>query len=285
MTIRSNFYSLHKLFILAFLSILCISATGQETKVSIKAPETVTIGEQFKVSYIVESDKEVREPVIIKNMPGFEIIYGPSVSNSSSTTFQNGKRIQSYTVTSTYILKAEQKGSYSLPRAEVSIDNKKYKPDNFKITVKSKEDIASAIDNIDAFIKVSVSRNSINLSDTVTITYRLYSTEEIRKIVSTDFPAINDFYSSNITRRRQNFTEKEIEGKVYKVVEIRKLLLQPRRLGEINIPEGSVTVQYSKPTGRKIRDIWGDVYDEVLTNNKVLKIDPVTIRVQDLKAI
>lgn len=285
MTIRSNFYSLHKSFTFVIFLLLCISMAAQEAKITIKAPETVVIGEQFKVSYVIESDEEVREPVIIKNIPGFEIIYGPSVSNSVSTTFQKGKRVQTFTATSTYILKAEQNGSFSLPQVEILIAKKKYKPEKFKVTVKSKEDQVAVADNIDAFVKVSISKTSINLSDTVTITYLLYSTKDIHKIVSTDFPAVNDFYSSNITRRRQSFSEKEINSKTYKIVEIRKLLLQPRRLGEITIPEGSITVQYSNPTGRKVRDIWGDVYDEILTSNKVLKIDPITIRVQDLKAI
>jgi hypothetical protein len=76
-----------------------------------------------------------------------------------------------------------------------------------------------------------------------------------------------------------------IDGKTYKVVEIRRLLLQPKNIGEMTISGGSVTVRYSIPTGRKVRDILGDVYDEAITTDKVLKIDSVVIRVQDLKAI
>jgi hypothetical protein len=288
MIIRDNFLSLHKSFIIAFCLIAFnLLAMGQETKVAIQAPENVVVGEQFKVSYILESDKDVKEqPVIIKNMPGFEIIYGPSVSTSVSSTTNKGKVTRTYSVTSTYILKAGQKGIYTLPQAETIINGKKYKPDSFKITVKSKDDTKkAAIGDIDAFIKVSVSKTSMNLSDTITITYRLYTTKDIQNIEDADFPATDDFYTSNITRRRQNFSEKIINDRTYKVIELRKLLLQPRRLGEINIPEGSVTVQYSVPTGRKMRDIWGDIYDEVNTSTRVLKIDSIVIRVHDLKAI
>lgn len=282
---RSNILSFHRLLVLFFALSFYISLAGQENKVRIKAPETVTVGEQFTAAYIVESDKEVKEPVIIKNMNGFEILYGPSLSASSSTVFKKGKRVQSFSATSTYILRAPEKGKFSLPQAEVNIDGKKYKSESFKIEVRSLEENIAKVKDVDAFLKVVASKTSVNLSDTLTLSYRLYTTKDIYKIVDVDFPYLNDFYSSDITRLRQSFSEEVINGKTYKVVEMRKLLLQPRKIGEMVLPEGSVTVQYSTPTGRKVRDIWGDVYDESVTNDKVLKIDSVVIRVQDLKAI
>lgn len=282
---RSNILSFHRLLVLFFALSFYISLVGQENKVRIKAPETVTVGEQFTVAYIVESDKEVKEPVIIKNMNGFEILYGPSLSASSSTVFKKGKRVQSFSATSTYILRAPEKGKFSLPQAEVNIDGKKYKSESLKIEVRSLEENIAKVKDVDAFLKVVASKTSVNLSDTLTLSYRLYTTKDIYKIVDVDFPYLNDFYSSDITRLRQSFSEEVINGKTYKVVEMRKLLLQPRKIGEMVLPEGSVTVQYSTPTGRKVRDIWGDVYDESVTNDKVLKIDSVVIRVQDLKAI
>lgn len=282
---RSNILSFHRLLVLFFALSFYISLAGQENKVRIKAPETVTVGEQFTVAYIVESDKEVKEPVIIKNMNGFEILYGPSLSASSSTVFKKGKRVQSFSATSTYILRAPEKGKFSLPQAEVNIDGKKYKSESFKIEVRSLEENIAKVKDVDAFLKVVASKTSVNLSDTLTLSYHLYTTKDIYKIVDVDFPYLNDFYSSDITRLRQSFSEEVINGKTYKVVEMRKLLLQPRKIGEMVLPEGSVTVQYSTPTGRKVRDIWGDVYDESVTNDKVLKIDSVVIRVQDLKAI
>lgn len=282
---RSNILSFHRLLVLFFALSFYTSLAGQENKVRIKAPETVTVGEQFTVAYIVESDKEVKEPVIIKNMNGFEILYGPSLSASSSTVFKKGKRVQAFSATSTYILRAPEKGKFSLPQAEVNIDGKKYKSESFKIEVRSLEENIAKVKDVDAFLKVVASKTSVNLSDTLTLSYRLYTTKDIYKIVDADFPYLNDFYSSDITRLKQSFSEEVINGKTYKVMEMRKLLLQPRKIGEMVLPEGSVTVQYSTPTGRKVRDIWGDVYDESVTNDKVLKIDSVVIRVQDLKAI
>ncbi len=279
-------YSLQWPYILAMLLFAsAIPVPAQENKVTIQAPEAVTVGEQFRIAYVVESNKEVKESVIIKNMNGFEIVYGPSLSTSLSTVFKEGKRVQAYSATSTYIVKALKKGKYTLPRGEVVIDGKRYKSDNFSIEVKDIGEMAKEIDNVDAFIKVIPSRTSVNLEDTLTVTYKLYTTKEIGRILDTDFPYMEDFYASNISGRRQSFSEEKIGGKVYKVVEIRKLLLQPKKLGAMTIPEGSITIQYSAPTGRKVRDIWGDVYDETATSEKTLQMESVTIRVQNLQSI
>lgn len=64
---KSGHYSLQWLYILvALLFALAIPLQAQENKVTIQAPEAVTVGEQFKIAYIVESNKNVRESVIIK---------------------------------------------------------------------------------------------------------------------------------------------------------------------------------------------------------------------------
>ncbi|MBF0649832.1 BatD family protein [Dysgonomonas sp. GY75] len=271
-------FCLSVVLLFPFLSV----AVGQSVKVNVKAPETVFIGEQFRVDYVVESDNDIREPVIIKNMEGFTILYGPSVSSTRAVRFNNGKRITIYTTTSSYYLEASREGKYTLPRAEITVNSKKYKAESVKVEVKSPKDVA---DEVDAFVKTTVSRTNVSLSDTLTLTYRLYTTKEIKRIISADFPVVKDFYTTNITRSRQTFTDEVVNGKTYKVVELRRLILQPRNQGQMTIPEGQISVEYSTPTGRRVRDMWGDVYDETIRSEKSLMIEPVIIRVQDLKAI
>lgn len=271
-------FCLSVVLLFPFLSV----AIGQSVKVNVKAPETVFIGEQFRVDYIVESDNDIREPVIIKNMEGFTILYGPSVSSTRAVRFNNGKRVTVYMTTSSYYLEASKDGKYTLPRAEITVNSKKYKAESVKVEVKSPKEVA---DEVDAFVKTTVSRTNVNLSDTLTLTYKLYTTKEIKRIISADFPVAKDFYTTNITRSRQTFTDEVVNGKTYKVVELRRLMLQPRNQGQMTIPEGQISVEYSTPTGRRVRDMWGDVYDETIRSEKSLMIEPVIIRVQDLKAI
>lgn len=271
----------------SFSSIILLLVTsvafGQEVKIEVKAPESVLVGEQFRVDYVIQSDSEVDEVVMVRNMEGFTILYGPSVSNSSSIQFKKGKRVVTYTSTSTYYLEAASKeGKYTIPKAEITFKGKKYKSNTFSIEIKSVKD---AVGEIDAFVRTVISKPSVNLSDTVMLTYRLYTTKEINRIISTDFPTIDGFYSSNVTRSRQTFTEETIDGKVYKVADLRRLILQPQKIGQVTIPEGQIMVEYATPTGKKVRDMWGDVYNETLRSEKTLTIDSVIIRITDLKAI
>lgn len=282
---KAKYYSLQRLCMLAVMIAAVLPLLAQEVGVSITAPREVTVGQQFRISYLVKNNKEVKESIIIKNMDGFEILYGPSLSTSNSTTIKGGKRSELYVATTTYYLKALKKGKYTLPRGEATINGKKYKSEAFKIEVKDVAELADEIEDVDAFIRVIPSRTSVNLTDTLTLTYKLYTSRAISRIVDTDFPQVEGFYSSNITRARQYFADEEVDGKLYKVVELRKLLLQPKKIGLMTVPEGSVTVQYVAPTGRRVRDIWGDAYEETISSNKTLKMEPVTIRVQDLKAI
>lgn len=265
------------------LSLSSLSAFSQNIKIKIDAPKNVQTGEQFRVNYIIEGDKPVNESIIFKDIEGFKILYGPAVSTSSSTYFKNGKRVTTYSATSTYYLEALKAGKFTLPSAEVRIDGKKYKSDSFKLTVKEREDASK---DIEAFIRPIVSKSSLtSVSDTLTVTYKLYSTKEIRRVVNANYPSFTDFYALNVTPKRQMFSDEEYDGKMYKVVDLRKLILQPKNVGLKEIPDGKVTVEYSIPTGKKIKNEWGEVLNEVIRTEKTMEIEPITIRVQELKAI
>ncbi|MDU1890578.1 MAG: BatD family protein [Dysgonomonas sp.] len=259
-----------------------ITVFGQNIRIKVEAPETILEGEQFKVNYKIESDREIREAIIIKNMEGFTILYGPAVSTSRSVTINKGKRETTYITNSVYYLEAVKKGKYALPRAEITVEGKKYKSETAKIDVKS---LGEDIDEIEAFVKTIVSKNSVNISDTLTLTYRLYTTKDIRRILSVNIPGNREFYSQNITSPRQYFKEETLNGKKYQAADIRVQILQPRNIGQYIIPEGEVILEYAIPTGRKVQDMWGDVYDETVRKEKTLDVEPVTIRVQDLKEI
>ncbi|WP_029905412.1 BatD family protein [Prevotella sp. 10(H)] len=281
--IRYNRLTIYRFFsLVSLLFIFSLVTVGQNIKINIKAPETVFVGEQVRVDYIVESVNDAHVPVIFKAMQGFAIVYGPTVSSSKNVSFKDGKRMTVYKTISSYYLVAQTAGKYTLPQAEVSVFGEKYKSEVVKIEIKSPKEITA---EVDAFIKTIVSKTTVNLSDTLLITYRLYTTKEIERIISADFPNMRDFYSTNITRSRQNFSEEKINGKTYKVVDLRRMILQPKNIGQKSIPEGQISVEYSTPTGRKVRDMWGDIYDEAIRTEKTLTIDPVIISVQDLKAI
>ena len=64
-------------------------------------------GERFLVKFI--SDGDVTN-FVRPTITGADVIAGPSTSTSSYTSWVNGKRTDSYTVTYTYVLEADQQG-------------------------------------------------------------------------------------------------------------------------------------------------------------------------------
>ena len=79
-------------------------------KVNFKAiaPETVVVGDQFRLSYTVNS-LNVRD-FRIASVKGFEVLMGPSRSQQSSTQIVNGTAVSSNSITFTYILMANNEG-------------------------------------------------------------------------------------------------------------------------------------------------------------------------------
>lgn len=271
--------------ILTLLFLLPADSFAQKVKVKVDAPKEVWEKEEFRVAYIVEGDKgdisdNISDMLKVDAFKNFDVIYGPSYGYSASTISKEGKSETTYTLKATYVLTAPKKGKYSLPKAEIVIDGKKYKSDIASIEVKS---ISKTEKENEAFIRTIVSRKAVNLSDTLTLTYRLYTTMDIRQIVRADFPDTNGFYANNmITRSRQTFKTEEYNGKTYNVVDLRKMILQPRSTGVKIIPAGSVTIEFGIPTGKKIKDRWGDTYNEVIRKTEKIPIEEVKVSVQQL---
>ena len=91
-----------------------IAAEGVEFKAS--APQQVIVGRPFQLSYSVnQRAKDLRAP----EFTDFDYIAGPYTSQSSSTSFVNGKRTSSFTLTYTYTLMATKEGTFTIPAATI----------------------------------------------------------------------------------------------------------------------------------------------------------------------
>lgn len=255
---------------------------GKDVKITVEAPRTIWENEQFNLVYIIESDEEIDNLPRIEKSEGFDILHGPRISRSFSRSVQKGKPQITYSLKMIYVLKGKEKGKYTLPLIEVVYDGKKQHSKNRSIEIKSLSDKTQ--DQV-AFVKTIVSKTNVRPTDTLTITYRLYTTMDVDRIIAFDLPRMPGFYVNDMTRRRQYIEQEEIDGKKYKVIDLRKLLLQPRKEGTMEIPEGEIEIEFSIPTGGKVQDIWGDVYDETINKIATFTLDPATIKVYDYMEI
>lgn len=274
-----------KISLLAIILFSSLLSYAQEINIIVKAPEQVSVEDEFTVRFIVQGSrnaKPTKDPLEIK---GFETILGsPTISTSISTYIVGGKETVEESIIFVYIFKATKKGKYKIPRTEFVINDDKFKSDEFEIEVKSDKDwkFDKKIKEEEAFIKTIVSKDKVNLGDTLTVTYRLYTTMDIRQIKDIYHPRTNDFYASIMPIYVDGFSTETVGEKEYNVIDIRKVILQPRMLGEKKYPKGEAIIEFLIPTGRKQKDIQGYSYDEVILDTKKVLMDEVSITVLNM---
>ncbi|MEI3420369.1 MAG: BatD family protein [Butyricimonas faecihominis] len=96
------------------------------------APSVVEVGEQFRLSFVLNNKGEKLQVPTIK---GFDLLAGPSLSTSSNITIINGDMKQNQEYTYTYILEGQEEGEFTIEPATITVDGKEYKSQPLKIKV------------------------------------------------------------------------------------------------------------------------------------------------------
>ena len=86
------------------------------------APKSVVVNQRFRLTYTVNTT-DAKEPVI-GEIPGFELLMGPSISSESSYSNYNGQQTSSVSVTFTYVLLAKEEGTFTIPSAKITAAGK-----------------------------------------------------------------------------------------------------------------------------------------------------------------
>lgn len=134
------------------LMFLCLSAfhsalfadNSDSLKITFKAyseTSTVQSGRKFQVRFDLlfenvqssENGKDFKAP----DFKGFNILYGPSVSQSSMTNIINGEMSFSRTVSYTYVLEAVKSGTHTIAPASIKVGNETFQSESLKINVTS----------------------------------------------------------------------------------------------------------------------------------------------------
>ena len=105
-------------FLWMALMVICLHAFA-DNKVSftVSAPDAVAVGDQFRLSYTVTTQK-VRD-FRVPSIKGFDVLMGPSRSQQNSVQIINGQTTSTSSITFTYILMATEEGSFTIPGATI----------------------------------------------------------------------------------------------------------------------------------------------------------------------
>ncbi|WP_297762813.1 BatD family protein [uncultured Muriicola sp.] len=237
------------------------------------------INERLRVEFTMNKDGDNFTP---PDFEGFRVLMGPSQNISSS--WVNG--VRSYSKTYFYILAPTERGNFTIKQASIIINGKTYKslPKKVEVTaaVDKPSDQMTADDIADESLHLvaEVSKATPYLNEAISVVYKLYvsPTINVSNFRPLDNPTYNNFWSQDIPVTSYNVKNGTYNGKSYRYVILKRVVLYPQKSGSLEIEPLSLDVTLEVPTNR--RDFFGGpIYAQT---NKTVSAGQRTIRVTPL---
>ena len=257
-----------RLLTLTLLLLSGFSVSFSQISLKIQAPTQTEVGQRIRVSYVANTTSV--EDIQVGDFPGFDVLYGPSTSSSSSFTMINGKTSQSSTLTFTYTLAATSSGVHRLPVATIKVDGKQYKSNSASIEVlastsggqrsqnnagtsasgpdaSGRSASSGSISDKDLYMTVSVSKKKVYEQEAVLLTYRLYTLLNIQQIGG-EMPQLDGFHVQEVDSKAQmSLTNERINGRNYGTAIWRQYVLFPQKAGKLTVPSITFESQIEIP--------------------------------------
>lgn len=275
--------NIKKLFVFVFFLLLATVAKGQDTDgvtFEMKLSKTkLGLNERLRVDFTMNKDGDNFNP---PNFNGFRVLMGPSQSISSS--WING--VRSYSKTYSYTLAPTAKGKFRINQATIVIDGQIYKSlaENVEVTsaVDQPSDQMTADDVADENLHLvaEVSKSDPYLNEAITVVYKLYvsPTISVSNYQPLDNPTYNNFWSQDIKVTSLNAQNGTYNGKPYRYVVLKRVVLYPQKAGKLEIEPLSLDVTVDVPTNKR-NFFGGAVYAQT---NKTVSAGNRTINVKAL---
>ena len=267
-----------------------------------KAPSQVAVGEQFRLSYTVNTDDV--NGFRAGNIPdAFDVLMGPSTSTQSSFQMVNGHTSSSTSVTYTYILSATKNGSFTIPAAHATVNGKTIHSNELHIKVSGTAQqggnggaqhqqgggqaraAGSHISGSDLFIKVSANKSHVHEQEPILLTYKVYTLVDLTSL-SGKMPDLKSFYTREVPLpQEKSFKIESLNGRPYRTVTWQQYVMFPQTTGKLEIPsityDGMVVLQNRNVDPFEAFFNGGSGYMEV---KKEIKAPGLTITVDPLPA-
>ena len=224
------------------------------------APDAVVVGDQFRLSYIVTTQKvkDFRAPSI----KGFDVLMGPSRSQQSNTQIVNGNVTSTSSITFTYILMANNAGEYTIPCASIVADGDQMVSNSVRIKVLPQDQGSSnssssssthsssgtGVSNQDLFITASASKTNVYEQEAFVLTYKIYTRESNLQLRNAKLPDFKGFHSQEIEMTTNaRWTPEHYQGRNYYTTVYRQFVLFPQQSGKLYIDPAQFQMTVGKP--------------------------------------
>ena len=287
--------------LLLIIQIALVAIAVHAQTLSVHAPSHVQTGENFRLTYTVNT-QNVGE-FHVGNIPeGLEIITGPYTSSQSSFQMVNGHTSSSSSITYTFIICATKAGSYTISPAHINAGGKNIASHAAKITVsgaapsnngaprmhedrddRQAHNAGSSIGEGDLFIRVSANKHRIHEQEPVVLTYKVYTLVDLTELEG-KIPDLTGFHTQEVKLSPQkSFHNEVVNGRNYRCVTWSQYVMFPQMTGKLEIPSitfnGTVVQQNRNVDPFEAFFNGGSGYIEV---KRSIKAPGVTIQVDPL---
>ena len=217
------------------------------------APSHVAVGEQFRLSYTVNT-QDVSNFRVGDLPDAFEVLMGPSRSSQSSIQIINGHTSQSSSITFTYIVVAVKNGTFTIPAAHITAEGNNISSGTLKITVSGQAQsgqqgggqhqqaapgpraAGTPISGSDLFIKVSANKKCVHEQEPILLTYKVYTLVDLTQLEG-KMPELNGFHTQEVPLPQQkSFKIEQVNGRPYRTVTWSQYVMFPQITGKLKIP-------------------------------------------------
>lgn len=267
------------------------------------APKQVVMGKPFQLTFSVNHRaKDLRAP----EMPEFDIIAGPYSSQSSSTSFVNGQRTSTFSLTYTYTLMARKEGAFTIDPASIVVGGDTYRSNALKITVLPADETPAASNSQpqqqsaapatsqsssnrsggDIFIKTQVSKTKVHEQECILLSYKLYfaGVDVAQFTNNTKLPEFKGFLKQELEQGDVQTELEHYNGRNYQTAILYRTLLFPQKSGDIEIDPANFEAVLRVQNRQQIRSIFDDFFATYSNVTKPLTAPGVTVHVLPLPA-
>ncbi|MEG2493389.1 MAG: BatD family protein [Rikenellaceae bacterium] len=233
------------------LVILSFAVMAKGVAISVDAPRVIAVGTPFRVEFAMSGKPDSFNA---PSFDGFDIVAGPSTSQSTSISIINGKTERSSTFMYTYVLVAREPGNMVIGAASATEGGETTRTSTLNIEVireggnatttsqsnngggstvkQSKKSIA----HDDIILLVTTSRNRIFEGEPIVAKIKILTRAELVEISSAKYPSFEGFWTQDLAIPQNDEWQREVyNNKVYDSKVIREYILFPQKKGTITI--------------------------------------------------
>jgi len=291
-----------KRLILSILFILPVwFAFADSVRFTMSGPNVISVGDQFRLSFTLnEQGTDLKLP----DLSGFDLLMGPSTSQSTSIQMINGQTTQTLSFSYIYILRAKEEGTFTIRPASIKVDGKIYESNELEIQVvkgqpqkqqsqsnsgglqQQQAPATTEIKKDDLFVKVDLDKRNVYKGEQIIATVKIYVSPNvpITNFEDVKLPSYEGFWTQDIDIPNQiSFNREVYNGKIYQVGVLKKTILFPQQTGRIKIDPFEITCLIRQQIKRQ-RSFFDDFFDNYRTVSAKVTSDPAYVQVKNLPA-